>query len=133
MNKQEFLYCFQLDKMTVFDIDYYTLSTNKTAHFSTSASHFIKSKRDFDRCGQAQDDLTKKHPTARKFWQKWDNKHLHDLTDNEYIELLQDIEELKNKYNYIYLDLSQRQRPYSPRIPFWQVVEISKQKPKWQV
>ena len=46
---QEFLYSFQIDKMRLFNVEYYTLSDNPNPYFSTSADEFVKSKRDFNK------------------------------------------------------------------------------------
>lgn len=58
---KEFMYCFQISKLIVFEVEYYTLGGNKTPYFSTSAAEFIRSKRDYNRCGQAQRELLPKH------------------------------------------------------------------------
>lgn len=68
---QEFMYCFQITKMIVFKVEYYTLCDDKTPHFSTSAARFIRSKRDYRECGQAQDRLLPKGSLARRFYEKW--------------------------------------------------------------
>lgn len=72
---KEFMYCFQISKLIVFNVQYYTLGSNRTPHFVTSANEFIRSKRDYSRCGQAQVDLLPKGSPARRFWQKWDPAH----------------------------------------------------------
>lgn len=133
MNKKEFMYCFQISKLIVFEVQYYTLSTNTTPHFATSANEFIRSKRDYSRCGQAQAALLPKGSPARRFWQKWDPLHLKDLTPAQYEELTADIEELKARYNYIedVRDCFGRSAGcYKIHIPFYEVVELSKQTPK---
>lgn len=127
---KEFLYCFQISKTIIFEVNYYTLSTNSNAHFTTSAAEFVRNKKDFRQCGQAQADLLPLASIARRFWQKWDQHHLHDLTPAQYAELLEDLEALKTRYNYIVKELDETQKPYNPRIPFWQLVEFSKQEPK---
>lgn len=66
---KEFMYCFQISKMIVFEVEYYTLGSNKAPYFSTSAAEFIRSKRDYNRCGQAQAALLPKGSPARRFWQ----------------------------------------------------------------
>ena len=130
---KEFMYCFQIDKMTVFKVEFYTLGTNKTPHLSTSAARFIRSKRDYDTCGQVQERVLPKHSAARKFYDKWDHLHLHNLTEEEYAEIVVDIEELKARYNYIE-DIQdcfgQSAGCYKTTIPFCEVVELSKQTPK---
>lgn len=128
--KKEFLAVFQITKMIIFEVSYYTLNLNKKPYFTTSANEFIRSKRDYSRGGQAQASLLPKGSAARRFWEKWDDCHLKDLTDEQYSELLNDLKELKTKYNYIFKDLSKYDKPYSPRIDFSSVVELSKQKPK---
>lgn len=34
---KEFMYCFQISKLIVFEVEYYTLGGNKAPYFSTSA------------------------------------------------------------------------------------------------
>ena len=130
---KEFMYCFQIDKMTVFEVRFYTLSTNKTPYFSTSAARFIRSKRDYSQCGQAQKSVLPLHSAARRFYDKWDRLHLHNLTPEEYAEMIADIEELKARYNYIedVRDCFGRSAGcYKTGIPFYEVVELSKLTPK---
>lgn len=130
---KEFMYCFQIDKMTIFEVEFYTLSTNKTPHFSTSAARFIRSKRDYSECGQAQKRLLPKNSIVHRFYNKWDHLHLHNLTQEEYTEITADIEELKERYNYIE-DVrecfGQSAGCYKTHISFYDIVELSKQTPK---
>lgn len=130
---KEFMYCFQIDKMTVFEIEYYTLSNNKSPYFSTSAAQFIRSKRDYSRCGQCQKDILPRHSAARRFYDKWDRLHLHDLTPEEYEEMTADIEALKARYNYIedVRDCFGRSAGcYKTHLSFYEIVELSKLTPK---
>lgn len=130
---KEFMYCFQLDKMTVFEVDFYTLSTNKMPHFSTSAARFIRSKRDYSRCGQCQKDVLPRHSAARRFYDKWDRLHLHSLTPAEYEEMTADIEKLKARYNYIedVRDCFGRSAGcHKTHLSFYEIVELSKLTPK---
>ena len=99
--KKEFKYCFQITKLIMFEVEYYTLGSNKSPYFVTEANEFFKNKKDYKSGGQAQDRLLPKNSIARQFWEKWDKKHLKDLSDEEYREVAKDIEELKEKYNYI--------------------------------
>lgn len=130
---KEFMYCFQISKMIVFEVEYYTLGSNKAPYFSTSAAEFIRSKRDYKRCGQAQAALLPKGSPARRFWKKWDPLHLKDLTPEEYEEIATDIEQLKARYNYIE-DIRDRFGESAEcgktHIPFYEVVELSKMDPK---
>lgn len=66
-----------------FVIEYYRLSTNRCPHFSTTYDG-----------SQRQEYMYGYHP-ASAFYKKWDNFHLHELTLEEYQELLEDIKELK--------------------------------------
>lgn len=93
---KEFMYCFQISKLITFEVNFYTLGTNSAPHFSTSANEFCRSKLDYTRGGQAQRDLLPKFSPARRFFEKWDHCHLHDLTPAEYEEIAADIEELKH-------------------------------------
>lgn len=98
---KEFMYVFQISKLITFEVEFYTLGTNSAPYFSTSANEFCRSKRDYTRGGQAQRDLLPKFSPARRFFEKWDHCHLHDLTPAEYEEVTADIENLKARYNYI--------------------------------
>ncbi len=126
----EFQAVFQIDRLTLFEVHYYTLSTNKNPYFSTGANHFIRSKRDYDRAGQAQNALLPRHSPAFTFFKKWDPHHLHELSPRQHEELLTDLETLKTHYNYIYEEFDTSRRPYSPHFAFSRLVEFSKQKPK---
>ena len=127
---KEFQAVFQLSKTIIFEVYYYTLSTNSHAHFATSAAQFTRNKLDFTQCGQAQDTLLKGYYTAMRFYKKWDTCHLHDLTPEQYAEMLHDLESLKEKYNYLFEELDERRRPYSPHFSFYRLAEWSKQTPK---
>lgn len=129
MNKTEFMYAFCISRMRVFEVRYYTLSTNSKPYFATSAAEFNRPKTDWSRCGQAQDSLLT--GAARRFWKKWDAHHCQDLTEEEYAELMQDIEELKKAYpHYIEKQLDTSQRPYSPSIGFYNIKEMSMTVPR---
>lgn len=123
--KKEFISSFQLSRKIIFNVCFYTLGNNSHPCFSTSAYEFNQPKTDYCRAGQAQEDLMRGFLTARKFWRKWDKKHLQDLTENEYEELMQDIETLKEKYNYIYKELNESLRPYNPNICFYDLKKLS--------
>lgn len=129
MKKREFMAVFQLSKMRMFNVAFYTLGTNSRPYFATQAGEFIRSKRDYRTCGQAQDYVTKGFNTARQFYKKWDPFHLHDLTEEQYAEMISDLEALKKKYNYILLELDESKKPYHPRISFYDEVELSKMTP----
>lgn len=126
--KKEFIASFQLSKKIVFNVDFYTLESNPCPYFSTSAFEFNQPKTDYCRCGQAQEDLTKGFYMARKFWKKWDKKHLQDLTEEEYTDLTIDLEKMKQTYNYLYSELDEARKPYNPGFSFERMKELSKMK-----
>lgn len=126
--KKEFIASFQLSKKIVFNVNYYTLGNNSSPYFTTSADEFNQPKTDYCRGGQAQEDLTKGFLTARRFWRKWDKKHLQDLTDNEYADLIIDLEKMKQTYNYLWSELDEAKKPYNPYFSFERMKELSKMK-----
>lgn len=87
------------------------------------------SHRTYKKGGQAQRDLLPKFSPARRFFEKWDHCHLHDLTPAEYEEIAADIEELKTRYNYIE-DIRDTFRGSRSSIPFYDIVKLSKMEPK---
>lgn len=121
-------WAFQISKKIVFEVEYYQLKGNKEPYFSTSANEFNQPKTDWERCGQAQEALLPKSSAAYKFWKKWDKKHLEDLTDEEYNDLLKDIDILKEKYNFI--EQEQDGNLYITSLPFYKLKELSMKKPK---
>lgn len=116
-------YIFQLSRMVMFEVNYYRLRGNKQPYFATSAQVFCRSKRDITRGGQCQAEVLKDFPAAYKFWKKWDGEHLSRLSYKKYQELLDDIEILKDEYNWDYTKSGNG-------FPFWREVELSKRKPK---
>ena len=99
-----FHYAFQMSRKVIFNVSYYLLGGNKEKYFSTSADQFNQPKTDFNTCGQAQKELLKGHSKAMKFYNKWDFVHIKDLTVEQYNEMVQDIEGLKDQYNFIFHD-----------------------------
>ena len=128
--QKEFISAFQITKLIIFEVEYYTLGSNTTPYFSTQANQFCRSKRDWSICGQAQAELLPKHSKARKFWEKWDSYHLHKLTDEKLEELLADLEELKKHYNYLYRERPQDGSFWVSHFMYDDLVQFSKQEPK---
>ncbi len=121
-------WAFQISKKIIFEVKYYQLKGNANPHFSTSASELNQPKTDWERCGQAQEALLPKSSKAYKFWEKWDKKHLQDLTDEEYNDLLKDIELLKECYNFI--EQEQDESLNKEFLTFCELKELSMKKPK---
>lgn len=131
--KYFFHYAFQINNMVIFNVNYYILGNNENPYFSTSAMQFLKSKKDIDRGGQCQEDLlTIKNGgrKARDFYNKFDQYHLKDLTDEQYAEIIAGIEKLKETYNYL-----EKTQPFTVKkelrdFSFLEEVELSKETPK---
>ena len=127
---KEFNACFQMSKMILFKVSYYTLGNNQNPYFVTSADEFIRSKRDFCRGGQAQEDLLKGFPEAYNFYKKWDVFHLKQLTQEQYDEMRKELCVLKQKYNTLLLEMEDGIKLKPDRFSFHTLVEFSKQTPK---
>lgn len=128
---REFISVFQLSKTIIFEVEYYTLLSNDNPYFTTSAAQFCRNKLDYSRCGQAQPDLLKGYRAAMEFYKKWDPYHLKKLTGEQYNEMISDLEQLKEKYNYLVRELNEADKPYAPRFSFYQLAQWTKQKPKY--
>lgn len=127
---KEFNVCFQMSKMILFKVSYYTLGNNQAPHFATSAYKFIRSKRDFCRGGQAQEALLKGFPEAYKFYKKWDVFHLKQLTKEQYGEMRKDLCVLEQKYNTLLLEMEDGIKLEPDHFSFHTLVKFSKQTPK---
>lgn len=99
MEKKRFLMAFQISKMVIFEVEYGAIKENKEWYFATSAARFVRNKQDYSECGQCQQRVLT--GAVYGFWKKWDKHHLMSLTDEQYTELMQDINTLKDNYNYI--------------------------------
>lgn len=110
---------FRIAKKKFFEVTYGDLdSRSQNPYFSTSAGILNYVRSDWNQCGQAQRDVLPKGSIAFKFFEKWDVKHLHVLTLEEYQELENDLEALKERYPYIE---SQR---------FYKIVEFDREQSK---
>lgn len=89
----------QINRMVIFEVNYYRLSDNKNKYFTTSACVFTRNKKSYTNCGQCQDSVLIGY--SKRFYEKWDIHHLKDLTEELYIELMKDVEKLKSLYNFI--------------------------------
>lgn len=127
---KEFNICFQMSKMILFKVSYYTLGNNQNPYFSTSAYEFVRSKKDFCRAGQCQEDLLKEFPEAYIFYKKWDVFHLKQLTQEQYNEMRKDLCILEQKYNNLILEMEEGTKLKPDHFSFYQLVEFSKQTPK---
>lgn len=124
MERFEFHAAFQLTRKIIFEVSYYTLGSNESAYFATSAYEFNQPKTDWSRGGQAQKDLC--FGPAKVFYEKWDRYHLQKLDDEQFEEMIKGLEVLKQKYNYI-----ENKAAVKPAdIRFSQMKELSMQKVK---
>lgn len=126
LKMNEFKACFQITKLVTFNVKYYTLGGNKNPYFSTSANLFFKNKKGFDSCGQCQERILPKGSLARKFYDKWDKKHLLALTNEELIELYEDVKALKNRYNHLYIECEKFGEMNRKDFSFCEIKELSK-------
>ena len=93
---------FQITKNIMFEVNYYKIGGNTDPYFSTSAMVFNRPKTDYKLCGQCQASVLPIASSARMFYKKWNKYHCNDIMDSEtYKELLSDLDELKEKYNYV--------------------------------
>jgi len=120
---KEFRSMIQISSYIIFEVSYYTLGSNKSAHFTTSANQLNKRKNDYTQCGQAQESLLPKGSPAYEFYEKWDGKHLSELNLEEYQDLIKDLNELGERYNLEFINGKK------DSIPFPTVVEFSKKTP----
>lgn len=123
----EFKCAFQVTKSIVFEVCYYTLGGNRQPHFSTMAGRLNRRKSDYAECGQCQGRLLSGE--AKRFWQKWDGKHLGQLSYVERAAVWADIEALKERYNHIVIASDKFGTEDTRDIRFSEVVALSKEEP----
>lgn len=104
MSKFEFHAVFEISRKIIFEVDFYTLGSNNHPYFTTSAFEFNQPKTDWKSGGQGQERLLSHNSVAYEFYKKWDFKHLHDLSEVEFIEMLSNMNELCDTYNFLYID-----------------------------
>ena len=126
--KTEFTSAFQMSKKIIFEVRSSSLRGNRNPYFATSAEEFNQPKTDYKRCGQCQPDLLLKFPTAMNFFRKWDEKHLSDLSEEEYSEMRDDLSELQRKYNHIMIEAVNGEAVRDLR--FSELKDLSKMTPK---
>jgi len=96
-----FFIAFQVSKKHIFTVDYYRLGNNSDKNFHTQAGLLNNVRTDYDTCGQAQEFVLNKNTAAYRFYKKWDALHCSVMTDNQYNEMIVDLEELKRKYDFL--------------------------------
>lgn len=93
---------FRIAKKKFFEVTFGDVdSRGQAPYFSTGAGVLNYVRSDWNQCGQAQESVLPKNSVAYKFYEKWDKKHLHNLTLEEVNELENDLQALKEKYPYI--------------------------------
>lgn len=127
----EFRAAFEITRYVVFEVSYHTLGNNAEPYFSTTAGRLNRPKTDYAECGQCQSRILREG-AARRFWQKWDGKHLSVLTDEERAEVWADVQELGDVYNYVIITSEKFGNEDSRDILFSDVVALSKQEIKRQ-
>jgi len=104
MESQEpktFFIAFQVTKKHIFEVNYYRLRSNKDKNFHTSANLLNHGRTDFNQCGQAQESLLNKNTAAYRFYKKWDILHCSVMNNDQYNEMLIDLDKLKRRYDFI--------------------------------
>lgn len=127
---KEFRCAFQITKTIIFEVRYHTLGSNANPYFATEAARMNSRRTDYCECGQAQARLLPKGGAARRFWEKWDGKHLSTLTDEEREEVWRDIAELSARYNGIVITSEKFGTEDTRDIRFSDAVALSKREPK---
>lgn len=95
IEKIEFIYVFQEDSHRFLEISYKTVGNNKNPYFVINYSEFTKNKRGLS-------SFRESNSLIYKIYNKWALKRCEDLSNDEYFELQEDINELKKYYNFIY-------------------------------
>ena len=96
--KKEFIYLFQIDKRVLFEVQFRTCGSDTHPYFITYAHKFYKNKRGFEATGQCQCDVLE--GLAYNFFKKYCDNHYKNLSEEEYNNIVKDLEELKQTYNY---------------------------------
>lgn len=95
-------YSFRLRKKVYFMVEFGHLKDyERPPYFSTSGGVFNYIRSDWNRCGQCQDSVLQNNTVAKRFYDKWDKLHTKSLTMEEYHDLLNDLEEMKEQYPYV--------------------------------
>ena len=89
-----FNYTFKITNKIIFEV-------NNNNYFATSAAEFNRNYTDFDRCGQCQPELLPDDGPAKYFYEKWDCLHLSKLNTEQEQEIMRDIDNLKDAYEWI--------------------------------
>ena len=98
-----FNYTFKITDKIIFEV-------NNNNYFATSAAEFNQNYTDFDECGQCQHILPYDGP-AKYFYEKWDCLHLSKLNTEQEQEIMRDIDNLKDAYEWIpYCSFSEQQK-----------------------
>ncbi len=113
---------FKISNRITFEVSYYRLGSNKEKYFTTSASELNRNRNDYDSAGQGQEGLLTRYPNVFKFYKKYDSLHLKDLTESQYNEIVNSLNELKKVYpQYI-------EKNSDEDIRFSEIVELSREK-----
>lgn len=97
-----FTITFRVKKKHFFTVQFGELKSHtQQPYFSTIGYVLNHNRSNYNRCGQCQSDILPKYSLFRNFFDKWDTLHTQSLTMEQYNELLQDLEELKEKYAHI--------------------------------
>lgn len=124
--QKRFSICIAISRTKIFEIAYHG-NFSSEPYFATEAAEFNHLKTDYKRCGQAQDEILE--GDVRKFWEKWDKKHLKKLTNKEYTLLLIDIIELLQLYPYNLVKFEKDKEEFKD-ISFYEAQDLIESYPK---
>ena len=96
MEVPEFGMAFAIDRMTIFEVYYYQRNGRNFPQFTTMAGKFLQNKKDWQSCGQCQEDVLSGY--ALEFFRKWDYAHLKELMPEKYYLMRADLVILERAY-----------------------------------
>lgn len=97
-----FTLSFRIKKKHFFTVEFGGLKVHRQQpYFSTSGFALNHVRSNWKHGGQCQRNILPKGSLLYKFFEKWDVLHTKPLTMEQFKELKQDIEELKEKYDYV--------------------------------
>lgn len=92
----EFGMAFAIDRMTIFEVYFYEHSGFQFPIFTTVGNRFIQSKKDWQMCGQCQEEVLS--GCALEFFRKWDKAHLKTLPPESYYLMRSDLVAVERAY-----------------------------------
>lgn len=113
MNKKQesFNYIFQISKSIVLQVGYYGVPYWPDKNYTSTIYRFTRGEI----TGLWAPDVLEWFYTAHCFYDKWYFWQAKDLPEGKYEEIKKDIEELKERYNYLEMLNNDDDKPFSKR------------------